>query len=651
MFDKMLEFLRIKKKPKSTTDFPGYYSDAPSLHSPFQHPNFKGKLVLPTSLDEVAAAAHRSTPKQLPGEDASEDDVRYFLYEILTHKDHGIVRLNPQWILETCMSWHGGGHLLRSLPFDSYQQLCPLYRGHAAIDRTVKCSKFSLQDMPPCGTRDRIAAAVRTAVATLKSSETGHRSSGWQISKDVRRSATSRSTERRTARNPTSPTHPDLHVPSFAAASPHPTREQYYTPSNQSAPQLNSPPSLDIYQDPFFTLHGSAFVLPQSVGRLSEQLGPANDLLPFRDDKECRLNSPPSSPPPAPLPSPALSYVYSDRSVSQTSDFTQLTMSIRDSASTATTSPPSSENDISCWLSKAGRPRSMSQSTGCSISRSSTDEQFIPSEAYQVIPPRASVGTPSRYRMKPNPRSFDPQLHMAHLRNLSYNTTAVSRFSSLTPSYEATDQHGYRRDSTISPKARHDPLHHEPALRPFIRPTSSYATMPHSCPTPPQRLPTPTTMATATPISRSRTSSVRPSHNYVLDDHAFDTAKHIDHKSGFPLPHSMMVDQGERLRRGKSDNSLYMRVSNHGNRAYGQDTVGPPIRSRDPQTGMPRLTMVETIEQHQRLGKQRLEGQRRMAQLQQPLKTVYETIEEQEIINGRPQRGLDNVQHGWASYY
>jgi hypothetical protein len=40
-----------------------------------------------------------------------------------------------------------------------------------------------------------------------------------------------------------------------------------------------------------------------------------------------------------------------------------------------------------------------------------------------------------------------------------------------------------------------------------------------------------------------------------------------------------------------------------------------------------------------------------MAQLQQPLKTVYETIEEQEIINGRPQRGLDNVQHGWASYY
>jgi hypothetical protein len=33
------------------------------------------------------------------------------------------------------------------------------------------------------------------------------------------------------------------------------------------------------------------------------------------------------------------------------------------------------------------------------------------------------------------------------------------------------------------------------------------------------------------------------------------------------------------------------------------------------------------------------------------MKTVYETIEEQEIIGERPQRGVDNVQHWWASYH
>lgn len=80
------------------------------LHFLSQHPNVEGKLILPTSLEEVAAAAHRNTPKQLLAENATEDDVRYFLFEVLTHKDHGIVRQNPQWILETWMSWHGDGY-------------------------------------------------------------------------------------------------------------------------------------------------------------------------------------------------------------------------------------------------------------------------------------------------------------------------------------------------------------------------------------------------------------------------------------------------------------------------------------------------------------------------------------------------------------
>jgi hypothetical protein len=124
MLGKMLSFLHIKKKRRSTTSLSEHHADAAS----FQDQIVKRQLELPISLGEVAAAAHKSTPTHLPGEYASEDDVHYFLFEVLTDGGHGLVRLSPQWILETCMSWHGGGHVLRSLPFDSYQQLCPLYK-------------------------------------------------------------------------------------------------------------------------------------------------------------------------------------------------------------------------------------------------------------------------------------------------------------------------------------------------------------------------------------------------------------------------------------------------------------------------------------------------------------------------------------------
>jgi hypothetical protein len=54
------------------------------------------------------------------------------------------------------------------------------------------------------------------------------------------------------------------------------------------------------------------------------------------------------------------------------------------------------------------------------------------------------------------------------------------------------------------------------------------------------------------------------------------------------------------------------------------------------------------------LGNQPLENQRRV-ELQQrggQLKTVYETIEEQELLDGKPQRGLDTcIKKGWGKYF
>lgn len=138
------------------------------------------------------------------------------------------------------------------------------------------------------------------------------------------------------------------------------------------------------------------------------------------------------------------------------------------------------------------------------------------------------------------------------------------RSSPLIPLYDAIDQRGSQLDSPLSPEVRQYPLYHVPPSRPSIRPTPSYSTMPHLCTTPPQRLPTPTTLSTANSISRSRTSLVQPSKNYKTDAHALNKIRSAPRRT-------MMVDQIKRLRRGKSDNVLHMRVSNHGNQDRGQD--------------------------------------------------------------------------------
>jgi hypothetical protein len=143
---------------------------------------------------------------------------------------------------------------------------------------------------------------------------------------------------------------------------------------------------------------------------------------------------------------------------------------------------------------------------------------------------------------------------------------------------------------------------------------------------------------------------VRSSNNYTVDDYAVDTTEQISYKSRSGLNRRIMVDPGKRLNRGKSDRVLHAHVSNYGSENYRGESVGPHIRFYDLRTGAPRLTMIETIDQRQQLSKQRLEGQTRMSQPQQKLKTVYETIEEQEILNGRHQRRVENVHLGWASY-
>lgn len=159
------------------------------------------------------------------------------------------------------------------------------------------------------------------------------------------------------------------------------------------------------------------------TGALLDQFGPEMKMLPSQDDKECRPSVSRRPLSPAPLSLPALPHAYSGRTMSKTSDSTQLTLSIQYSIYTANISPPDAANENSCWFSHSSRSPSTSQSTDCSISQSSMAEQCTPSRTYQATASLTSVGTPSRYKMRSNPRFFNPHLQMAHLRI----TTAISR--------------------------------------------------------------------------------------------------------------------------------------------------------------------------------------------------------------------------------
>lgn len=68
---------------------------------------------------------------------ANQDDMSYYLYQILTFNDYNTARRSLQWVLETCMLWQGGDTRQRYLAPNSFQQLCPLRPGYVFVDWTV----------------------------------------------------------------------------------------------------------------------------------------------------------------------------------------------------------------------------------------------------------------------------------------------------------------------------------------------------------------------------------------------------------------------------------------------------------------------------------------------------------------------------------
>ena len=124
---------------------------------PLQDLNVSGhRLQLPRDPDSVVRARHKNTPQQLPDPGADCDEVRYFLYAVLTSKVFGCAKTYPQWVLETCWSWEGNGEELLRMNEAQLMLLCPYNAGSAGIDTM----RYNVDVLVPPGARDMIGKAI-----------------------------------------------------------------------------------------------------------------------------------------------------------------------------------------------------------------------------------------------------------------------------------------------------------------------------------------------------------------------------------------------------------------------------------------------------------------------------------------------------------
>jgi hypothetical protein len=140
-------------------------SDCNSITSRAILQSRSGALCLPKNLEDVSKSQHRNVPKNLPSDNASQDEVRYYLYSVLTCRENISAKTYPQWVLETCMSWEGPGKRLRNMTDEELQILCPLRAGYAKIRPS---RKHKLEDLPVPAARQIIGAAIARAVGAAR---------------------------------------------------------------------------------------------------------------------------------------------------------------------------------------------------------------------------------------------------------------------------------------------------------------------------------------------------------------------------------------------------------------------------------------------------------------------------------------------------
>lgn len=119
-------------------------------------PSLVRKIRLPNDPKKVRKAKHSSPPQHFPDSNAEQDEIRYFLYTLLTTKELGVYKLYPQWVLETCWAWTGNGRQLHRMSRKDLLNICPFSSGYAGIDP----EKHKVEQMVPSAARQMIGNAL-----------------------------------------------------------------------------------------------------------------------------------------------------------------------------------------------------------------------------------------------------------------------------------------------------------------------------------------------------------------------------------------------------------------------------------------------------------------------------------------------------------
>ncbi|KAF1943379.1 hypothetical protein EJ02DRAFT_510921 [Clathrospora elynae] len=140
-----------------------HYSDFPSFDKSSVYPTqtlSTNHLQLPRDPKAVVKAAHKDSPGLLPAPTADCEEVRYFLYAVLTTKSFGLTKTCPQWVLETCWNWEGNGNDLLCMDERGFMLLCPFSAGAAGIDG----KRWKVETLPRPEAREMIGKAIMSVM-------------------------------------------------------------------------------------------------------------------------------------------------------------------------------------------------------------------------------------------------------------------------------------------------------------------------------------------------------------------------------------------------------------------------------------------------------------------------------------------------------
>ncbi|OCK80870.1 hypothetical protein K432DRAFT_451684 [Lepidopterella palustris CBS 459.81] len=279
---------------------------------------YRGTIEIPIDTKEILKHIHKDEPISLPTDECTSEQVRWFIYKVLTLKTYNIAKDYPGFLYVTCTGWQGTGRDFRLLTEHDIRELCPYsleFEGRPKQSALVKCRTLIGRAIWEHVSRLRAKEAAdlkRVQKEKAKEEELEQEKQKWQIltrggmfiQKSYQQLRGSRSS---TPQPPQIPCTGGMSHPSYSSlelSTWYPVQsdrcsvrsvgpimqpcqtvpeEDYYHDGGTSTPMLRS--SMHSYSAPFYAQHQSpthaiTHLGPQPVGRvtLESQFGAPTEL-------------------------------------------------------------------------------------------------------------------------------------------------------------------------------------------------------------------------------------------------------------------------------------------------------------------------------------------------------------------------------------